>query len=94
VLRLEKEDPELLEMRRKALESLMKKTVKATVTATSGKVAAATTVVAAVDTRGDRKIIIPLNEASTSEDEGSSESESEEAAASPSEVRFKTSTHI
>jgi hypothetical protein len=28
VLRLEKEDSELLEMRRKALESLMKKTMK------------------------------------------------------------------
>ena len=73
--RLEKEDSELLEMRRKALESLMKKTVKTT---TSKRVEV-------VDR--DRKIIIPLNEASTSEDE-TSEEEEESEAASRSEVKI------
>ena len=75
VRRLEKEDSELLEMRRKALESLMKKTVKTT---TSKRVEV-------VDR--DRKIIIPLNEASTSEDE-TSEEEEESEAASRSEVKI------
>ena len=73
--RLEKEDSELLEMRRKALESLMKKTVKTTTS----------TRVEVVDR--DRKIIIPLNEASTSEDE-TSEEEEESEAASRSEVKI------
>ena len=77
VRRLEKEDSELLEMRRKALESLMKKTVKTTTS----------TRVEVVDR--DRKIIIPLNEASTSEDETSEEEEEEESeAASRSEVKI------
>ena len=75
VRRLEKEDSELLEMRRKALESLMKKTVKTT---TSKRVEV-------VDR--DRKIIIPLNEASTSEDE-TSEEEEESELASRSEVKI------
>ena len=75
VRRLEKEDSELLEMRRKALESLMKKTVKTTTS----------TRVEVVDR--DRKIIIPLNEASTSEDE-TSEEEEESEAASRSEVKI------
>ena len=74
--RLEKEDSELLEMRRKALESLMKKTVKTTTS----------TRVEVVDR--DRKIIIPLNEASTSEDETSEEEEEESEAASRSEVKI------
>ena len=73
--RLEKEDSELLEMRRKALESLMKKTVKTTTS----------TRVEVVDR--DRKIIIPLNEASTSEDE-TSEEEEESELASRSEVKI------
>ena len=75
VRRLEKEDSELLEMRRKALESLMKKTVKTTTS----------TRVEVVDR--DRKIIIPLNEASTSEDE-TSEEEEESELASRSEVKI------
>ncbi len=67
MLRLEKEDSELLEMRRKALESLMKKTQKVK-----------------QDAERDRKIIIPLNEATSSEEDATSEDESE--AASRSEV--------
>merc|ERR1712106_416976 len=70
--KLEDDDAELLEMRRKALESLMKRTDRELVRSRSSS--------------GDRKIIIPLGEASSEESVDSDSSDSEESDISLSDV--------
>eukprot|EP00092_Neocalanus_flemingeri_P017735 GFUD01019190.1.p1 GENE.GFUD01019190.1~~GFUD01019190.1.p1 ORF type:complete len:950 (+),score=341.68 GFUD01019190.1:50-2851(+) len=70
--KLEDDDAELLEMRRKALESLMKRTDKELVRSRSRS--------------RDRKIIIPLGEASSEESDDSDTTESDESDISLSDV--------